>query len=383
MITLSCQRHLFDIPDNIAYFNCSYNAPLLVKSAKALVDGALSKRHPWTRKPSDFFDDAEEYRQLASKALGGSSDCYAVIPSASYGCSTVARILEDHFTASDEVVVLSEEFPSNYLPWLKLTQIAGARIVTALTPEDYNWTQSILDQISPKTKLVAIPNCHWTNGALLDLNLIAEATRSVGAFLVLEVTQSLGANPIDIETLKPDFLIAAGYKWLLCPYGLSLFYADPKWHEARPLEETWLSRDGAEVFENLVDYTPKYQNGARRFEMGQKNIPSVLPGGVEALRQIGEWGVENIAQTINTINNKIIGLLENHGFQAVPEHVRSPNILGVRLSNGIPDTLLPALAKNNVFISRRGNSLRFAPHLHINENDIDRLAETLKSIFNK
>lgn len=381
MTTLPCQRHLFDIPDDLAYFNCSYNAPLLVKSGKALVEGALSKCQPWQRKPSDFFDDAETYRQLAANVLGGSSDCYAVVPSASYGCSTAARILEEHLTATDEVVVLDEAFPSNYLPWLKLAQVTGARIVTTPTPEDYNWTQAVLDQITPQTKLVAVPNCHWTNGALLDLDIIKEATRSVGAYLVFEVTQSLGAKPIDIDGLKPDFLIAAGYKWLLCPYGLSLFYADPKWHVARPLEETWLSREGAEVFENLVEYTEKYQDGARRFEMGQKNIPSILPGGVEALRQIGEWGVENISQTLDAINDKIAVLLEGHGFQPVPKHVRSPNILGARLSNGIPDTLLPALAENNVFISRRGNSLRFAPHLHINDNDIDRLSETLKSIF--
>lgn len=72
-------------------------------------------------------------------------------------------------------------------------------------------------------------------------------------------------------------------------------------------------------------------------------------------------------------------LLETHGFEPVPEQFRSPNILGATLPGGIPDTLLPALAERNVFISRRGSSLRFAPHLHIDDNDIDRLSEALKS----
>ena len=46
MSILPSQRSLFDVPQNLAYFNCSYNAPLLVKSGEAMVEGALSKCHP-------------------------------------------------------------------------------------------------------------------------------------------------------------------------------------------------------------------------------------------------------------------------------------------------------------------------------------------------
>ncbi|MGB1028000.1 MAG: aminotransferase class V-fold PLP-dependent enzyme, partial [Rhodospirillaceae bacterium] len=283
MAVLPCQRDLFDIPGDVAYFNCSYNSPLLKSSREALIAGAASKSHPWTRKPNDFFDDAEAFRSAAGRAFAASPDCFAVIPSASYGCSAAARILEDHVGPGDEILVLAEEFPSNYLPWQRLAQVTGARLVVVPTPQAFAWTEAVLARITAQTKLVALPNCHWTNGALLDLETIGAATRAVGAYFVLEVTQSLGAKPLDIAALQPDFLIAAGYKWLLCPYGLSLFYADPKWHDARPLEETWLSRANAEIFENLVEYTDQYQAGARRFDMGQKNIPSVLPGGVEAL----------------------------------------------------------------------------------------------------
>ncbi|WP_159096771.1 aminotransferase class V-fold PLP-dependent enzyme [Pseudovibrio sp. Alg231-02] len=379
MALISPQRHLFDIPPNIAYFNCSYNAPLLIGSKKALIEGAASKCWPWQRTPNEFFDDAEAFRRAAYTAFGTSVDNFAIVPSASYGSATVARILEEHLSFGDEVIVLQEAFPSNYLPWLRLTQETGAKLVVIPTPDDYDWTRAVLNEINSRTKLIAVPNCHWTNGVLLDLNKISSAAKNVGSFLVLEVTQSLGANPIDIDSLEPDFLISAGYKWMLCPYGLSLFYADPKWHHARPLEETWLSREGAEDFENLVEYADQYQVGARRFEMGQKSIPSVLPGGIAALRQIGEWGVANIAETLRRTNRQISELLEMYGFQTIPEEVRSPNILGARLENGVPDTLISSLAERNVYISKRGSSLRFAPYLHNTENDIDRLAEALKA----
>jgi len=382
MTIIPSQRELFDIPADLAYFNCAYNSPLLKKAGEALVEGSLSKCQPWRRKPNEFFDDAEAFRNAAAAAFGSSADNFAVTPSASYGSATAGRILEEYIRAGEEVLVLDEAFPSNYLSWKRLADETGANLVTAPTPEDYNWTQSVLDRISGKTGLVCVPNCHWTNGALLDLEQITDAARAVGAYIILEVTQSFGAKPIDIDRLKPDFLISAGYKWLLCPYGLSIFYADPKWHHARPLEETWLSRHNAEVFEKLVEYTDLYQSGARRFEMGQKNIPSILPGGVIALEQIGHWGIANIAETLSAFNAKIASIVEPYGFEPVPEHTRSPNILGAALKTGIPETLLPKLAEKNVYISRRGNSLRFAPYLHVNENDLDRLSDALKAVFN-
>ena len=195
MAQLESQRHLFDIPPEVAYFNCAYNSPLLIEAGSVLVEGALSKCQPWQRKPNDFFEDAETFRELASRALGGNSECYAVIPSASYGTSTVARIFEEKLGRGDEIIVLEKAFPSNYLPWQKLSQVTGAELVVVEAPRDFNWTQAVLDQITPRTKLVAIPNCHWTNGALLDLVAISEATRTVEACLSLELTQSLGALP--------------------------------------------------------------------------------------------------------------------------------------------------------------------------------------------
>ena len=379
MAQLESQRHLFNIPLEVAYFNCAYNSPLLIEAGSVLVEGALSKCQPWQRKPNDFFEDAETFRELASRALGGNSECYAVIPSASYGTSTVARIFEEKLGRGDEIIVLEKAFPSNYLPWQKLSQVTGAELVVVEAPRDFNWTQAVLDQITPRTKLVAIPNCHWTNGALLDLVAISEATRTVEACLSLELTQSLGALPVDIEQVRPDFMVAAGYKWLLFPYGLSLFYADPCWHQERPLEETWLSREGAEVFERPLDYAAAYQAGARRFEMGQKSIPSLLPGVLVALQQLEDWGVANIADSLAVINDRIADALEEQDWTPVPKKHRSPHLLGAVSEGGVPEDFVEKLAAENIYLSCRGGSLRIAPHLHVNDQDLERLLGVLKN----
>jgi len=87
------QRRLFDIPDEIAYFNCAYNSPQLNESLNRLLLGAHAKSHPWERTPASFFDDAEAIRRLSSNIFGGDADGYAVIPAASYGLSSAARAI--------------------------------------------------------------------------------------------------------------------------------------------------------------------------------------------------------------------------------------------------------------------------------------------------
>jgi selenocysteine lyase/cysteine desulfurase len=217
MITLPSQRELFDIPANIAYFNCAYNSPQLNESQKRLQLGISSKSHPWERTASSFFDDAETIRTLASGIFGGDSDGYAIIPAASYGLSTAARAIENQLYKGDNVLLIAEEFPSNVLPWKRVAQERGANLITVPTPEDGNWTRAIIDYIDKNIKVVALSTCHWTNGAYIDLLSIRQACNQTGSIMVIDATQTLGAMPFSIEQIKPDFLVAAGYKWLLCP----------------------------------------------------------------------------------------------------------------------------------------------------------------------
>ncbi len=95
---------------------------------------------------------------------------------------------------------------------------------------------------------------------------------------MVDATQSLGAMPFSVDQIKPDFLVAAGYKWLLCPYGFSLMFVAEKWRDSRPLEESWQARENAEDFASLVNYSGKYMAGARRFDVGEKCTPTILPG---------------------------------------------------------------------------------------------------------
>lgn len=380
---IKSQRKLFDIPDDIAYFNCAYNSPQLNESQKRLSFGASAKCHPWERTASSFFDDAETIRRLASNIFGGDPDGYAIIPAASYGLSTAARAIEPQLQSDDDILLIEEEFPSNVLPWKRVALESGANLVTVPTPQNGNWTQAIIDNINNNIKVVALSTCHWTNGAYIDLIAIRQACNKTGSVLVIDATQSLGAMPFSIEKVEPDFLVAAGYKWLLCPYGFSLMYVSKPWRDSRPLEETWLAREKAEDFASLVNYSDKYMPGSRRFDVGEKCTATILPGAIAALEQINVWSVQQISDSLAIINKRIASHLLQLGFQLPDDSQRCPHMFGALIPNDCKGNLVYELREKKIFVSQRGKSIRFAPHLHINDNDLERLLNAMDDLIKR
>ena len=378
---IESQRHLFDIPKEIAYFNCAYNSPLLNESVARSNKGVITKSHPWERTPASFFEDAETIRQLSSDIFGGDSNGFAIVPAASYGLSTASRAIESHLRKGDKILIIDEEFPSVVLPLKRVAKETGAELMTVETPVDGDWTCAITNKIDKNIKVIAISSCHWTNGAFIDLLRIRQLCNDINATLIVDATQTLGVMSLLIDEIRPDFLVAAGYKWLLCPYGFSLLYVAEKWRNERPLEETWIARENADNFANLVKYSDIYMEGARRFEVGEKCTPTILPGAIAALEQIKAWGVQNISDSLSEINQIIASHLNQLGFKILKDSQRCPHMFGALIPDYFKGNFVSELKENKIYISQRGKSIRFAPHLYVNKNDIERLLENISQII--
>ncbi len=214
---LDCQRHLFDIPDDVAYLNCAYISPLLNAVRDAGIAGTQRKSHPWEIFPRDFFTDAEEARGLFAELIGATANDVALGSAASYGTATAARNLP--VQRGQRILVLQDQFPSNVYSWHALANESDGTILTLQRPQDDDWTRSVLEALDERVAIAALPHVHWTDGAMLDLVRIGARCREVGAALVIDGTQSVGVLPFDVNAIQPDFLAVATYKWLLGPYG--------------------------------------------------------------------------------------------------------------------------------------------------------------------
>src|SRR5262249_50805063 len=160
---------------------------------------------------------------------------------------------------------------------------------------------------------------------------------------VVDATQSLGAYPFDVGELRPDFLVAATYKWLLGPYSLGFLYVAPHQREGRPLEFNWMTRAGSEDFAGLVAYSDAFQPGARRFDVGECANFALMPIALAALRQILAWQVEQIAATLGELTARIESEATRLALAVVPAERRVGHLIGLR-SAGFPADLAARLA---------------------------------------
>jgi hypothetical protein len=123
--------------------------------------------------------------------------------------------------------------------------------------------------------------------------------------------------------------------------------------------------------------------GARRFDMGEKGIPTLLPGAIAALEQLLAWGVANLAESLGALNARIARHLEELGFRLPDPALRCPHLLGATLPAHLTLNAVAELRSRDIFISQRGRALRFAPHLHIHEGDLARLFEGLDQLVRR
>ena len=373
MARIPCQRSLFDIPRDVAYFDCAKMGPLLSAAAEAGRQGLDRKLHPWDIGSEHFFDESEHVRGLYARLIGATADDIAIIPSVSYGMASVLGNVP--VAAGQTIVTLAEDFPSTIFACRALARRCEARHVSVERPAEGDWSAAILEAIDGATALVVAPHVHWACGTQIDLEAIGRRCRSVGASLVLDTTQSTGALPLDLAAVDPDYRMAAGYKWLLGPYSLGFLYVAPRHQQGRPLEEAWITRAGAHDFQSLARYEEALEPNARRFDMGERSNFALLPVAGAAISQLLEWGVENIAETLGATTAVIADRLEPAGICA-PEG-RAPHFLSVRFPEGLPEGIEARLAGAGVHVSLRGERMRITPHLYNDDEDVARLLEHL------
>ena len=384
---LAPQTGLFSLPPDLHYLNAAYMSPQLRRVEAAGIEGLRVLRDPTRIGPADFFDDADHVRALFAALVGAPEVAahVALIPAVSYGIETVARNVT--LGAGRSVVVLGEQFPSHVYPWRRLAAEAGGEVRTVAAPAPLGtegrgaeWNRRLLEAIDAGTAVVAVPNVHWADGTVFDLEAVGARAREVGAALVVDGTQSVGALPFDLDAVRPDALACAGYKWLLGPNGTGVLYLGERFRDGRPLEETWLGRAGAEDFGGLTDYGDAYAEGAVRFDMGGRANGILLPMLVAGMQQLREWGVAQIQATCAALADEVVEGARAVGYGAEGAAHRAGHLFGLAPPPGVDaDHVRRALAGRNVAVSTRGGVVRVSPHVYNDGADVEALLDGLRA----
>ena len=379
----NAHRSLFSLPPGLHYLNCAYMAPASKRVADAGRRQIGRISIPSNLATADFFEPATRVRRLFARLVSApDSDRVAIVPSVSYAMATVAR--NTPLAAGQAVVVVEEQFPSAVYTWRRACRAAGATLRTVAAPDTEGsrgeaWNEALLDAIDERTAAVVLPPLHWTDGLRFDLDAIGERARGAGARLIVDGTQSVGAQPFDVTRTRPDALICAGYKWLTGPYAVGVAWYGPAFDGGVPLEENWITRRGSDRFNELVNYRDDYQPGAIRYDVGERSNFVLLPMLEAALEQVLDWGPETVAAHTRELTAAAVPRLRDLGCRTDDDRWRASHLFGVRLPPGVD---VPQLGRDlrarQVSVSLRGGAVRIAPHLYNDAADFDALIDVVR-----
>lgn len=378
---LESQRSKFALPREIAYLDAAYMSPIPLTAIAAGAAGSAVKATPWKMTIGSYYDEVEQMRALAAATIGAGADDVAVIAATSYGMAVAAANVP--VRAHSAILMMANEHPSHRYVWYELAERNDARITIVGKPENGDWTAAIVTAIHNSEAPVAVVAgtlLHWFEGTSLDIERIGEACRDVGASLVLDGTQWVGALPFDVRTVQPDFLAFATYKFLLGPYRLAFLYASPRWQgEGRPIEHHAWNRLGGDKSNFYEADVPQFLPGARRFDMGQRSDFAVLPVAIQSLQLIAELGLLNIFERLKFLNDFIWAEAQRSGLVQSEAAFRAPHISILDLGGRLPSTIGATLKSENIHVTVRGSKVRISPHIYNDEDDIRRLFDVLSA----
>ncbi|MCI4671155.1 MAG: aminotransferase class V-fold PLP-dependent enzyme [Bacteroidia bacterium] len=379
---LTSQKHLFYLPEDIYYLNNATKAPMLIAAEKAAQHVLEKQKDPSYLTSQDFFTEVSQVKSEFAKLIGAQGQDIAIIPSVSYGMSTVLHNIKAR--PGQQALTLQEEFPSSVFSlkrWCQSQDIelrmVGPEVGSEATGEE--WNRRILEALNEDTAVLIMSAIHWMNGICFDLKAIGARCKELGIKFIVDGTQFVGACPLKVEDIQADALICASYKWMLGPYSLGLAYYGSHFEGGTPIEESWMNRTNSEDFSGLTSYDPVYAAGSARYSVGESSHFLLMPMLLEALKQLNSWGIENMQAYVKELVAPLIQFQKNLGMESESGPYFSSHLFGLKMPKQIDlEQFRIQLKENRVITALRGNSLRVSVNVFNEERDMQKLMEMIE-----
>jgi cysteine desulfurase / selenocysteine lyase len=370
------RQEWFEIED-ATYLNLAGESPMPKVSIRAVQAALEAKKYPHHKPDSTFFEVPNRIRASIAKLIGGKPEEIALTSGASAGVAAVAYALT--WKPGDEVITAKGEFPLQYTTWRPMEEREGLKLKIVSPRERFITADDLIAAITPRTRMVSVSMVRYDDGSLLDAARVADACHKQGVLLLLDVSQSCGALPMDVNQLGADFMVCAGYKWLLGPFGTGFFWAKSE-HLGivRPGPFNWMAVEGSHNFAALNFEDPKPAANAKRWDSPE--WASYFNFNLVAMDVSVDFVVRMGPEVVTAHNRKLIELL----FERLPRDryvLASPTDAARRGPYGCfaarsrekTAEVYQRLWKENVVVSLREGNIRVSPHLYNTERDIDRL----------
>ncbi len=369
--------------EDATYLNVSGQSPMPRVSLRAVQSAMEAKKYPHHKPDSTFFEVPNRTRASIARLIGGKADEIALTSGASAGAAAVAYGLT--WKPGDEIITAKGEFPLQYTVWKPMEEREGLKLKIVSPRDRFLTADDLIAAMTPKTRLVSVSLVRFDDGSLLDAPRLAAACHAQEALLLLDVSQCCGALPMDVTQLGADFLVSAGYKWLLGPFGTGFFWAKSN-HIGimRPGPFYWMAVAGSDNFASLSFDDPKPAPSAKRWDAPE--WASYFNFNLVAMDVSVDFVVRMGPELVAAHNRRLIEFMYERlpKDRCVPASPLDPAQRGpygcfAARSREKTAELYQLLRKENVVVSLREANIRVSPHLYNTERDIDRLISVITS----
>ncbi|MFD2178069.1 aminotransferase class V-fold PLP-dependent enzyme [Veronia pacifica] len=325
-----------------------------------------SGQEPWPQ----WMSGIEGFRSALASLFNASHDEFCPQSNLSSG---LTKAFQSHQTLRNApvIVMAEQDFPSmgfviQHAPFERATlrMIPAERDIT-----DANvWAEFLQQDVDA----VFISHVYSNTGQQAPVEDILALARGKNILSIVDVAQSAGVIPLDLQVSRPDFLVGSSVKWLCGGPGAGYLWINPDiLPQCQPADVGWFSHQ--DPFEFDIHHF-EFHESALRFMGG---TPAVAPFVMakQSMEYFASLGINNV----HNHNQRLVDRLHDQ----MGEHLVSPDDMSCRGATAIVSCehisdASELMKSNHIFIDQRKYGLRVSPHIYNNDDDIDAFVEVYK-----
>ncbi len=365
-------RENFDLKQDLIHFNNAGVTPLSLPCQNAMIEVTQYTAQCGFHGYGSLFPKLDNARATVAKFINVKPEQVAFV----YNCSTAISLFAFGIPLKkgDEIILSDQEYPSNRYPWHNRAHRDDLTLTEIKSEPDgkINWDKFI-SSIGPKTKVIAVSWVQYATGIRAPLKQISEKAKKVGAVVIVDVIQGLGAIPFDFQAEGVDAICCGSHKWLCAQLGHGFLAVTPELGEkVYPLIQGALTFGTPDV---PFDAKRSPHKTAARFESGGINVVGAL-GLAASMDLFDRVGRENIYSAAMNLRQRLIDKLKSQGIKIVGDvsgEQGSP-IVTFLPKNPVED-VVKRLTENKISFAQRFGGIRISPHAFNTGEEVDRVCQ--------
>ena len=249
---------------------------------------------------------------------------------------SLSRAIGATLSPGDEILVTRMDHDSNIAPWLRLAEDRDLVIKwVEINPQDCTLDlNSLQDQLSARTKVVAVAHTANTVGTTNPIKVISELAHSAGAICIVDAVQGVPHVPIDVQDLDCDFLLCSSYKFFGPHLGIMYGKYD--------------------LMDSLPAYQvrPAYKSPPGRFETGMPNFEAIagLRAALGYIAGIGRDYGQSYIRRYSEFNGKRLDL--KLGMAVMRNYERELLVYLIDMLHRVPGTTIYGITEPDRYDER-------------------------------